>query len=476
MIYAVTIAVLVVLLVGITLFKATQVKNRTDFLVAGRSLSWPVLVFTLLSSWIGAGSLLAGAENAYKNGFVALWQPLGGWIGLLLISVIAGRARQFAQFTIPDLLEARYNSVARVLATIAIVISYTIITSYQFIGGGDILHLIFPQVDRTTGLYILASFVIFFTAAAGMASIAYLDLVIGSLVTVTVMVAVPVLLFRTGGWAVVRQALPVTHFQPLGNYSLSGAIGLMLPTMLLLIGNQGMYQKFFSARSEGDARKSVIGWIVGTVTLETLLVTLAVIASAKLHTDRPREIIPLTAKEALPSWLGAILLGGVFAKVISTANNYLFSPATNLIHDVYERFINKNASQKKTLIVSRIVVILLGIFAILQATQFESVLKASLYAYTVYGAAVTPAVLAVFFWQKATTPGAIASIFLGTVVTVAWQIAQQHGANWMHVYVDKVDAVYPALLVSVASLILVSLATSPLHAKTEVRTAYNRHQ
>ena len=160
--------------------------------------------------------------------------------------------------------------------------------------------------------------------------------------------------------------------------------------------------------------------------------------------------------------MGAILLGGVFAKVISTANNYLFSPATNLIHDVYERFIDKNASQKKTLIVSRFIVVLLGIFAVLQATQFESVLKASLYAYTVYGAAVTPAVLAVFFWQRATTPGAITSIFFGTVVTVAWQIVQQHGPSWVHGYVDSVDAIYPALFVSVASLILVSLATSPV--------------
>ena len=194
MVYVITVSIVVLLLCAITVYKATQVRNRADFFVAGRTLSWPVLVFTLLSSWIGAGSLLAGAENAYKNGFVALWQPLGGWLGLLLIAVIAGRARHFAQFTVPDLLEARYNAVARVLATIAIVISYTIITSYQFIGGGDILHLIFPQIERQTGLYIVAGFVIFFTAAAGMASIAYLDLVIGSLVTITVIVAVPVLL------------------------------------------------------------------------------------------------------------------------------------------------------------------------------------------------------------------------------------------------------------------------------------------
>ncbi|HSU33363.1 MAG TPA: sodium:solute symporter family protein [Bryobacteraceae bacterium] len=461
MIYAVAISLVVLLLCGITAYKTTRVKNQTDFMVAGRSLPWPVLVFTLLSSWIGAGSLLAGAENAYRNGFAALWQPAGGWLGLLIIGLVAGRARSFAQFTVPDLLEARFNSAARVLATIAIVISYTVITSYQFIGGGDILHLIFPTITSQTGLYIISAFVIFFTASAGMASIAYLDLVIGSLVTLTVIVAVPVMLSRVGGWPAVRSALPATHFQMLGNLHLSQAMGLMLPTMLLLIGNQGMYQKFFSARSESDAKKSVVGWIIGTVILETLLMTVAVIASSKLHTDKPREIIPLAAKVALPPWLGAILLGGVFAKVISTANNYLFSPATNLIHDVYERFIDRNATQRRTLFVSRLIVVLLGVFAILQATQFTSVLEASLYAYTIYGAAVTPVIMAVFFWKRTTTAGAITSIALGTGITIGWKLLQHYGSSELKRGIGNVDAVFPALLASVLALIIVSLLTKP---------------
>src|SRR4051794_14824436 len=99
----------------VSIAKIHSVKSKADFLVAGRTLAWPVLVFTLLSSWIGAGSLLAGAENAYRNGFAALWQPAGGWLGLILIAIIAGRARRFAQFTVPDLLEARYNASSRIL-------------------------------------------------------------------------------------------------------------------------------------------------------------------------------------------------------------------------------------------------------------------------------------------------------------------------------------------------------------------------
>src|ERR1022692_2040072 len=231
MIYAVVLSLIVAVLLGTAVVRSLTVKNQADFLVAGRKLTWPVLVFTLLSSWIGAGrvlvftllsswigagSLFAGAENAYKNGFSALWMSAGGWVGLVLIAVIAGRARRFAQFTVPDLLETRYNTAARVLATIAIVISYTVITSYQFKGGGVILHLIFPSLDQKTGMNIIAAFVITFTALAGMASVAYLDLIIGLLVTIIALVSLPILLARTGGWPAVHAALPANHFTVFG--------------------------------------------------------------------------------------------------------------------------------------------------------------------------------------------------------------------------------------------------------------------
>src|SRR6185295_6551052 len=237
MIYTVVLCVVVATLCGVTLVKTLGLKTRSDFMVAGRKLPWPVLVFTLLSSWIGAGSLLGGGENAYKNGFVALWQPAGGWLGLLVIALIAGRARRFAQFTVPDLLETRYNTAARVFATIAIVISYTMITSYQFKAGGDILRLIFPTLEKTTGMYIIAGFVITFTALAGMGAVAYLDVIIGTLVSVIAVIALPLLIANVGGWAAVPQALPPDHFTLLGPLTFTQCFAFLLPTFLLLIGN-----------------------------------------------------------------------------------------------------------------------------------------------------------------------------------------------------------------------------------------------
>src|SRR5580698_8818263 len=232
--YAIVLGLIVLTLLGVSLARVRKVKTKADFLVAGRSLPAFVLVFTLLSSWIGSGSLLGGAENAYKHGFPALWQPAGGWAGLLLIYFIAPRARRFAQFTIPDLLEARYNQVARVLGVIAVLFAYTAITSYQFIGGGDILHLLFPAViTPTLCKYIIALFVILLTAIAGMSSVAYMDVVIGMLATISMLIALPVLAHAAGGWSAVTHALPPSHFQLLGDYSLTQALELFLPTCLL---------------------------------------------------------------------------------------------------------------------------------------------------------------------------------------------------------------------------------------------------
>src|ERR1035441_5431771 len=473
--YVVVLAVIVILLLSVSLYRTSQVKTKADYLVAGRSLPAVVLVLTLLTSWIGAGSLFAGAENAYKNGFAALWQPAGGWLGLLLIYFIAPRARKFAQFTLPDLLEARYNQTARVLGTIAILFAYIGITSYQFRGGGDVLHLIFPDtVSPLLGTYIIASFVILTTALAGMSSVAYMDVAIGTLVTVICIIAAPYLFLQAGGWAGLHHSLPAQYFEPLGNYRLGPggvrqSVGMgvvrglefLVPTMLLMLGNQVMYQKFFSARSEKDARISVIGWTLGTLLLETLIVAIAVFGRALYPTGEvalhPREIIPYTARHGLPAVLGAVLLGAVFAKVISTASNYLFSPATNLVNDVFVRYIAPGASNKRVLIVSRLAVVLLGCWALYQAIYAPSILEKMLWAYTIYSAALTPVVLAAFYSKRVTAWGAVAAIGAGTVVTLLWDVPGVK--TWFPPILAQRDAIFPALFASVASMVVVSLFT-----------------
>jgi SSS family solute:Na+ symporter/sodium/proline symporter len=268
---------------------------------------------------------------------------------------------------------------------------------------------------------------------------------------------------------------------------------LFLPTCLLMLGNQSMYQKFFSAKSEKDATRAVIGWIIGTILLETVIVALAVAGSAIFPTgevhDHPREVLAyvglhgfspaqtvttipnptgpatvITTTEVVPPFalhmlqlLGALLVGAIFAKIISTANNYLFSPATNLVNDIFVRYIRPKAGNQQVLVVSRLMVVLLGLWALYQGLHTESVLKKSLYAYTIYSAALTPVILAAFYWRRATASAAVASIFTGTFVTVFWDSAFIHH-HVPAILADR-DAIFPALIASLLCLVIVSLLT-----------------
>lgn len=456
MIYAISLALIVLALLVVSVLRSLKLRTHKDFMVADRQLSIWVLIFTLLCSWIGAGSLFAGAEFAYKQGLASLWLPAGGWAGLLVIYFIAGRARSFAQYTIPDLLEVRYSPMARVLGTICIIVSYTAIVSYQFRGGGRILELAFGM-SETAGTIILAVFVVLFTALAGMSSVAYTDLVIGLLVTIGCLFALPAMISHAGGWAAVTAALPSSHLRAMGTMTWGEALGYFLPTFTLMLGNQAMYQKFFSARSERDARLSVVGWIIGTVVLETVIVLLAIVGGVMFHSRVESGqlpawgLIPYTARYGVRPIIGGIFLAAIFAKVISTGNNYLFSPATSVVHDVLERFVMKKSSDRSLVLMSRVVVVLLGLLALAQSFQ-PSILRTAVYAYDVYGAGITPVVVAAFFWKRTTTAGGLSSIAAGTVVAVAWKSFNLD---------PIVPMIFPALATSVASLIGVSLLTAP---------------
>jgi len=102
-------------------------------------------------------------------------------------------------------------------------------------------------------------------------------------------------------------------------------------------------------------------------------------------------------------------------------------------------------------------VVALGCWALWQSLGTTSVLKKSLYAYTIYSAALTPVILAAFFWKRATAKAAVASIAAGTVVTVSWDSLTPH----LPAILGERDAILPALVISVLCLIVVSLATAP---------------
>jgi SSS family solute:Na+ symporter/sodium/proline symporter len=455
--YLATILVYLVILLIFGLRISKRLKRKEDFLVAGRTLTAPILVGTLLASWIGSGDIFSVSDLSYNHGYSSLIGSAGGWLGIIIVFFIAARVRRFGQFTVPDILEARYNKWARILATITTIVAYVTIVSYQFRGGGWVLNIITEgRLSEKQGMIIVAVFVISYTLLAGMLSVAYLDIFNGIIMIGGIFLALPFLIQHVGGLDYIIANVTPREHSFLGNMTWIQAMGYFVPTLLLALGNGNMYQRFFSAKNEREAKRSVIGWVIGVILLGLVLQSLAVVGSSYfkgLTGSESGKIILLVAHKGVPVFVGCALMAAITAVIISTANGFLLVPATNVIRDVYQRFIDPDLSDKKMILYSRMTVIVLGVIAYSLITFFPRILDAAYAAYTVYGAGITPALVAVFFWKRATAAGGVLSIIGGLGTTVIWEIANKIMGHPPF----GIPAIYPALAISLFLLIFISL-------------------
>lgn len=472
MIYLWTILIYLGGMLAYSIVRSRTIQGQDDFMVAGRSVPAWKLVGTLLCTWIGSGSLIAGAGLAARVGLAELWMSAGAWAGIFIIYFMAGRVRRIAQFTVPDILELRYNRWARILGTLVIVIAYTTIVGYQFRGGGFVLELV-AGLPEWQGVLLTAGFITVFTLLAGMISIVSADLINGAVITLAVLVAVPWAYLHLGGSEFVATAIPEGHLTALSGQSPLWALGIFLPTFLLLLGESNMYQKFFAARDESAARRAVIGWIIGTIVIETALASLAILAYHHFHAlpigdplhlavaDSERVLLHAArygAELGLPLLAGLLLICATVAIITSTGNSFLLAPSTNIARDLYQRFWNPGASDRQMIRIQRISIALLGILAWLLLTQFRSVLDMAFTAYTMIGAGLTPALLAAFLWKRVTTAGGVSSIATGMGVTLVITLINSYRAT---PWIDPSQIVLPAASASILVLVVVSLLTKP---------------
>jgi len=461
-------------LIGLGTSKARKVKTQSDFSVAGRSLGPWVLVGTMLATWIGTGSILGNAGKTYETGAAAFILPLGGVLGIILLTQIAGKARLTEKFTVPEIIGDRFGSTARLLSVIALVLAYMVIVSYQYNAGGAVLQTILvdsnnqPLFSPQTATILAAAFIVLYTMLAGLLSVAYTDVGNGIIMTVTLIIAFPVLWIKAGGWSGMETAFAArglqSHMHFWGVYSAADILNFTLPPFLLILGDANMYQRFFASKNEEGAKSATKILIFAVALIECLVIASAWVSSSMIpDAANGRYVLIFASHRLLPPFLGAIMMTTIIGIIISTADSYLLVPVTTLIRDIYMKYVNHDASEKHIVLMSRALVLALGLAAygisrgFAESTGF---LERALYAYTIYGAAITPTLLAAMFWKKATKEGSVVSIIVGTLTTLLWKEtgifqAVLPNANW----VKSLDEVLPAITLSVLSLVVVSLLT-----------------
>jgi Na+/proline symporter len=587
MIYLIAIFVYLFVLTGIGIYKSRQVKTQEDFTVAGRTLSPWVMVCTMLAVWIGTGSIVGNAGKTYEVGMAALFLPLGTFVGMILLSFIATRARNIEALSVPEIIGRRFGDTARLLAVIALIIAYMVIVSYQFNAGGMVLEVITgkkekvalgvgdsltknqvrkgyfhyeppqdwtgtaefkfhvkmkgsdqwsespepftvhvvratetvsakglaeqlkntsvikentftrmimkgydsgfkkheeiyrladipkdgaiylhePMLTAERATIIAAIFIIAYTMLAGLLSLAFADIVTGIIITVTLLIAFPVLLVKAGGFSGMLTSFAAMgdrpdHMKLFGVFSAADYINFLLPVFLLVLGDANQYQRIFASKNAKGARTAVIVMIFLALLIEELIIAEAWFAGSMTpDPENGRYILIYAARHFMPLAIGIIFMITVVGIIISTADSFLLVPSTTFIKDIYLNYINSEASEKRIVFMSRLMVLTFGIIAWLVSRVFSestTVFEKALYAFTVYGSAITPCLVAALFWKRATKVGAISSILAGTVTTLLWEEAiKVH----MPVEIAKLDAVLPAITLSVICLIVVSLCT-----------------
>ncbi|AFR08502.1 sodium:solute symporter family protein [Nocardiopsis alba] len=456
--HLVILALYLLVMVGIGLYfsRPSKVRGGEDFLFAGRSLSTPVMIATLLVTWVGSGTIIGGANFAYTRGPIAGMVFFAGTpLGILVLLFAARRIRRAARHTIPELLEARFGTGVRTVAAIVTTVAYIGLVASQFVGGGYVIALITP-LTPTQGALLTALVVTVLTVTGGLFSVAYTDFVSAILVLGALVASVPLVLMVIGGPAAYWEGLPEVATTPSGGLSPLQLLGYFLPLFLLLLADQNLYQRLAAAKDERSARTSTLGMLGASFFVfipVILLATSAAVLMPGINGDE--SVLRLASEGHVPTLIGGLLLAGAVAFVITTGSSFMLSAASNVAFDLFARFGGNKVGDRGTLVVQRLSIVAIALIAIALGLYFPTVLDLQMYSYTVYGAAITPAVLAVLFWKRATTAGAVAALIVGSAVTIGWELVGAPGGF------NGVIVALPAAVIALVAASLLTKAPDP---------------
>lgn len=442
------------ILICMGIYFNSKVKTSDDFVLAGRSLGPIVLAGTLASTWIGSGTITGSfTVIAAKNGFIpSILTGIPLFLSCLLLMAIAPKVRATGCYTVAELIEARYGRFAKDLAAVIVILAFLGIVSYQYKGIAMVMNVT-TGLDNTIGCWIGLVIIVFLALSGGLKTVAITDAASTFIIIAGVLLGIPIMISMAGGWpdVMAKTADMGMEMTLTGGLSWSYLIGISLPTMFLLIGNQNMFQRIAASKSVKDAKSGILMMMIALIIIVPAVVIMAFVSSAYFGGLEDTSMTFLATATVLPLFFGGLVLAASTALIVTTGNSYLLSCATNVTYDIYAKYINKKATDKQKLNMTRWVVLAFGLLAFLILQQFPTILSIQMYSYTIYGAGLTPAVLGAVLWKKATPAGGISSMLVGAGGTLIWELVLKKPGGF--------DAALVMIPAAAIVLIVISLLT-----------------
>jgi SSS family transporter len=420
---------------AIGVWAGTRVKNTSDFAVAGRSLPLVMVITTTFATWFGAETVMGIPAKFVQGGLGAIVEdPFGAGLCLVLVGTFfAAKLYRKNLLTIGDFYRQRYGRGVEIFCSLAIILSYLGWVAAQVTALGLVFSILTngamsPEMGMIVGLLAVLVYVVI----GGFLAVAWTDF-IQMIVLVLGLTAIAVFSADLAGGA--DKVLNLAAQKDLGKFlpepsftEIAMFLGAALTMMLGSIPQQDVFQRVMSAK---DAKTAERGAIIGgfSYIAFAFVPMFIVLAAVVVMGDQALELAQNDYQRVLPSFIMGhmpllmqiLFFGALLSAIKSTSSATLLAPTTSFVENILKQ-IRPGMSDKQALVAMRVTLVIFALavlaYAIaLQGTPIYDLVSAA-YQVTLV-AAFTPLVFGLY-WQRATTQGAIFSIFAGVGVWVAF--------------------------------------------------------
>lgn len=419
-----------------------RASSREEYLVAGRNLGPAFYMGTMAATVLGGASTVGTVKLGYVYGISGFWLCAALGCGILVLNLFMARPLlKLKVFTVTQVLERRYNTVARRTSALVMLMYAVMICVTSVLAIATVMQVLFT-LPFWLAVVIGGGVVVAYSTVGGMWSLTLTDIVQFLIKTIGLMfILLPICLYRVGGWEQLTAKLPASYF----SFTAIGGDTILTYFVIYFFGiliGQDIWQRVFTARSAGVARYA--GSLAGVYCILYGLVCASIgMATKVLLPDLavPANAFAAMVKEGLPDGVRGLVIAAALAAMMSTASAALLAASTTLTEDL-------SGPAGCSLRTNRIVTLLVGLLVLGLAMLVSDVLSALTLAYNLLVAGMLLPLLGAMFWRRATTAAAITSMGLGCATVVLSMLSYGLDSNL---------PIYYSLVVSALSLVLVSL-------------------
>jgi len=445
-----------VLLFAVGIFVGLR-ETAEDFLILSRKAKLYLVLFSVVSSWVGIGTFVGTAAGGYDSGIsVGVTAAVSALVGVVAIGLMAPTIKKFGDkfhaHTIGDFFRVRYSKSNQALVGVIIILSYFLFTATQFTGLALLLKL-WAGFSFELAIVIAAISTIIYTAFAGIKSDFYTDIIHFWVMVLVLFGGLLPIVWRSINGFSGLSILPASYFNPFSFGGITFFIGGVIFGLGVGLISMEIWQKIYASKNTKTARYSFMLSILCILAFYLLSLYLGM-ATKVLYPGLPnRDMAIFTLmKNQLPIGLLGLGVAAFMAVFISSVNTTIMVVTATLTKDFYKGLINPIATDKQMLKMGRILAVVAGVIGLIFAFYIRDILTLSttaLYMLLVF----LPAILGGFFWKKATAKAAFYSTLLGFIcAAVLWPKM-------------PTTSFVPGFAVSLIAFVLISFFTK--HSKTE---------